>query len=1120
RISDFLTRDEIAQIRCESEGGAEQAQQLQTYSMSNEVAGAVLKLLHEHNVQQALVEHHSLHDVICDLYANTDSSQLSTVQHKEGENVNSSPPRQPQFPYHCYIEHAALRNLLSLLYLRAYEIRDKWRVFGLVQVLLPMLLVWSIAFYCSDVRFPKIAIDSSYYVEGLGEVLVYNDHQNSSLGIASLVSNDSIVLANGLDQAPLLPSRLQSSPTDFVYMDGSSHTSSEVYDSLYANYFNSSHIHYGALVLDDYVEDFIETSLSMYYQGDQQEMEMLLLHLHAVHSEICHSNGSASDASKYGERFAAIDESYELVRGVQYCDTQPRLVIQMYERHKTKQDKQQDKQQNKQNKKENTEQPSVQTDFFDAPSKKHLLVLRTFRSVRTDITLLTNVTADHAAPIFLKEVVYPLLLANDTQASVPTDYQLFSYPLVFRHHVNKAYLERGFMGSLLVLMLVMLVTVPSIKYVVRFNAVHVKPWLLTASLRLWQYLVGNFLFDFVLLFISLASIAIAIMLGDDPVSSFYVYSGIYHNAYLLSSMLAYAASIIAANYTVLGLADDALMAQLLVLVSNVLVVFLKLFLDQYNAQPVYARLGDVFTYLSPSFAFVSAVFELFKLFSRDAVVAHDPSALITEAKSRGLRKIRGLICIMLIQAMAYALLYLALNTWLPIVHAYIRRWRFYFAAEDYGSISIKEEDISAALGASTSTSSIAEREMLVQFARTVRSKLVALRVKRSETMHDRYGVFPELDRETYALALEAHRTLSEATPLLSRTREASRLPHPPTSVVEATDLTVAYSASDSPSLSHVSFSLQKGERVAVMGMNGSGKSTLFRCLTGQLSPSSGDVRIAALSPSLDLWLLHAQALVSYMPQEGGLPDFLTVREALCLLASLRLPDPLERAAYLERVAYTPLPFAERILPARYLDYPLCALSGGTRKKAEGLAALIGHPSLLLVDECTTGVDPLAAAHLVSYFAHAHTQTHAHSMVFTSHRVDECLRLCTRVMMLAKGRVVLADTPQAFQQLAAQFFQVDVVLQVATEGNWHGNDGYRYGYGHGMDAAAFIADVMRSVRVERCVEYAGSKVRFVFDRAACPLHSAHALFEAYRAAGRLCRYGVRSMDMEEVLRGLM
>eukprot|EP01031_Cornospumella_fuschlensis_P046317 gene46317-56716_t len=126
------------------------------------------------------------------------------------------------------------------------------------------------------------------------------------------------------------------------------------------------------------------------------------------------------------------------------------------------------------------------------------------------------------------------------------------------------------------------------------------------------------------------------------------------------------------------------------------------------------------------------------------------------------------------------------------------------------------------------------------------------------------------------------------------------------------------------------------------------------------------------------------------------------------------------------------------------------------------------------------------------------------MVFTSHRVDECLRLCTRVVLLSQGRVALADSPQAFQQLAALFFQVDVTLH--TVANEH--------------AASFAAEVMRSVRVERFVAYAGGKLRFVFDRSACPLHQAHRLFEARRAAGALRRYALRGLDMEEVLGGLM
>lgn len=220
-------------------------------------------------------------------------------------------------------------------------------------------------------------------------------------------------------------------------------------------------------------------------------------------------------------------------------------------------------------------------------------------------------------------------------------------------------------------------------------------------------------------------------------------------------------------------------------------------------------------------------------------------------------------------------------------------------------------------------------------------------------------------------------------------------------------------------LDGVSLSVGPGEVVGLLGHNGAGKTTTVRLLTGLLAPDAGTVRVHGLDPLVDgPTVRRATGVVSAVP---AVDDRLTAVQNLRFVGEVFGVDRDEAVA---RGAW----LLEQLGLADRTEERVGGYSSGMRQRLALARALLPDPSLLLLDEPTAALDPLASRdvrELIGRLAHEQER----SVLLCSHNLVEAQELCDRVVVLEHGRVI-ADGPPA--QLAAELDIGRLQLRVDAE----------------------------------------------------------------------------------------
>ncbi|WP_406073024.1 ABC transporter ATP-binding protein [Micromonospora sp. NBC_01638] len=211
-------------------------------------------------------------------------------------------------------------------------------------------------------------------------------------------------------------------------------------------------------------------------------------------------------------------------------------------------------------------------------------------------------------------------------------------------------------------------------------------------------------------------------------------------------------------------------------------------------------------------------------------------------------------------------------------------------------------------------------------------------------------------------------------------------------VIEVTNLHKRYG--DVVAVADVSFAVEAGEIFGVLGPNGAGKTTTVECVAGLRVPDGGGVSVLGLDPRRDAAQLRQR--VGVQLQESQLPDQLRVAEALELYASF-YRTPADPAGLIDRLG---------LGDKRNTAYK--KLSGGQKQRLSIALALVGNPQIAILDELTTGLDPQSRRDTWALIEQIRDS--GVTIVLVTHFMEEAERLCDRIAVIDRGRVVALDSP--------------------------------------------------------------------------------------------------------------
>ena len=221
---------------------------------------------------------------------------------------------------------------------------------------------------------------------------------------------------------------------------------------------------------------------------------------------------------------------------------------------------------------------------------------------------------------------------------------------------------------------------------------------------------------------------------------------------------------------------------------------------------------------------------------------------------------------------------------------------------------------------------------------------------------------------------------------------------------------------------NLSFTVKNGEIYGLLGPNGAGKTTTIKVLVGVLEPRSGKVEIYNTPLSDEV---AAKSQIGYVPEEVVLLDSLTPREFLEFVASIRRLSKDTLNSKLER-------YISAFELKQYFDTPIAALSMGNKQKVAIVAALLHDPKLLILDEPLIGLDARSSKilkELITFHAKK-----GGAVIFSTHIMEVAEKLCTKVGIINKGKIVGEGTVEDLRKLvrSAEGSLEDIFLKVTEQ----------------------------------------------------------------------------------------
>ncbi|MCU0861801.1 MAG: ABC transporter ATP-binding protein [Methanomassiliicoccales archaeon] len=221
---------------------------------------------------------------------------------------------------------------------------------------------------------------------------------------------------------------------------------------------------------------------------------------------------------------------------------------------------------------------------------------------------------------------------------------------------------------------------------------------------------------------------------------------------------------------------------------------------------------------------------------------------------------------------------------------------------------------------------------------------------------------------------------------------------------------------DQVALDGVGFEVEEGEFFGLLGPNGAGKTTTIRMITGVLKPDRGSVTVQGID--LRKAPLQAKQNMGVIPEVGNVYPDLSAIENLDLVGRFYGLDKTTRRSRAERLLVD-LGLSER------KDDLLRKFSKGMRQRVSIACAMVNEPPVLLLDEPTEGLDVMSRRLIVEKVRELNKK--GTSVLMTTHNIEEANRLCQRVCIINKGKVVAFDTPERLRKTVEKIQTIEVAF---------------------------------------------------------------------------------------------
>jgi len=209
------------------------------------------------------------------------------------------------------------------------------------------------------------------------------------------------------------------------------------------------------------------------------------------------------------------------------------------------------------------------------------------------------------------------------------------------------------------------------------------------------------------------------------------------------------------------------------------------------------------------------------------------------------------------------------------------------------------------------------------------------------------------------------------------------------------------------------FGVKKGEIFGFLGTNGAGKTTTLEMLTGVHKPTNGKATICGISITNQL---HCRRKIGFCPQFDAIFPLLSAREHLELYCSVKgITKKGIRNAMINRLIID-------LGLKDYADQAASQYSGGNKRKLSCAIALVGDPEVVILDEPSSGMDPISKRFMWEFIA---TTMHNRSVIITTHSMEECLALCHRIGIMVGGNLRCLGTAQQLQNRFGNGYELDI-----------------------------------------------------------------------------------------------